>query len=56
MHGLFDMAAVWAPRLADLRVASLPGGHFFVDQYPEDSACLLRGFLNEARGLAPRQL
>ncbi|MHA6820367.1 alpha/beta fold hydrolase [Ralstonia pseudosolanacearum] len=49
MHGLFDMQAVWAPRLANMRFASLPGGHFFVDQFPEDTARVLRAFLADAR-------
>ena len=45
MHGLFDMQAVWAPRLANMRQASLPGGHFFVDQFPKETARILREFL-----------
>ncbi len=50
MHGLFDMQAVWAPRLANMRVAALPGGHFFVDQFPHDTARVLRNFLAGVRG------
>ena len=41
----YDVAAVWADRLADLRTASLPGGHFFPDIHPEETALALRGFL-----------
>jgi haloacetate dehalogenase len=45
MHKLVDMAAAWRKRCADLRTATLPGGHFFVDQFPEESARVLGEFL-----------
>ena len=45
MNALFDMQAVWAPRLAQAHHASVAGGHFFVDQRPEQTAQLLRAFL-----------
>ncbi len=45
MHRLFDMGAEWRKRCADLETATLPGGHFFVDQYPEETARLLQRFL-----------
>jgi haloacetate dehalogenase len=46
MHELFDMEAEWQERCADLQVASLPGGHFFVDQFPEQTATVLKVFLD----------
>ena len=45
MHKLFDMEAAWRKRCADLRVATLPGGHFFVDQFPDETAKVLLQFL-----------
>ncbi len=45
MHQLFDVAATWRQRCADVCSASLPGGHFFVDQFPEETARILTGFL-----------
>ena len=41
----FDMAAAWSSRLADMRVQSIAGGHFFVDQNPADTILALRAFL-----------
>ncbi|MGH7012593.1 MAG: alpha/beta fold hydrolase [Stellaceae bacterium] len=41
----FDMAAQWAKRCADLRTATLPGGHFFVDQFPAETAQILTEFI-----------
>jgi haloacetate dehalogenase len=51
MHKLFDMEAVWRERLANMQTAMLPGGHFFLDQYPEESATILLRFLE--RSLPP---
>jgi haloacetate dehalogenase len=45
MARLFDLPAEWRLRLADMTAASLPGGHFFVDQFPEDTAQVLEDFL-----------
>ena len=52
-HGiarLFDVEALWAPRLSRMRTATLPSGHFFVDQFPDETAEILRGFLASAAG------
>lgn len=46
MAKLFDMAAVWRDRCCDLQTASLPGGHFFIDQFPLETSGILRMFLN----------
>jgi haloacetate dehalogenase len=32
-------------RFSNPKAASLPGGHFFVDQFPDDVARILSGFL-----------
>jgi haloacetate dehalogenase len=45
MHRYFDIGAEWRKRCADLRTASLPGGHFFVDQFPGESTVILEKFL-----------
>ncbi|MGI1663193.1 alpha/beta fold hydrolase [Palleronia sp. KMU-117] len=42
----FDIAATWAGRLEDMRAAACPGGHFFVDLYPDETAAALGGFLD----------
>lgn len=49
MAKLFDIAATWRECLADMSVASLPGGHFFIDQYPKETADILLAFLDRAR-------
>ena len=42
---LFDIPAEWRKRCADVTSASLPGGHFFVDRFPEETARILGDFL-----------
>jgi haloacetate dehalogenase len=44
MAGLFDIPDEWRKRCADVTEAALPGGHFFVDQFPEDTARILGDF------------
>jgi haloacetate dehalogenase len=46
MHKLFDIEAEWRKRCANVRAASLPGGHFFIDLLPEDTARVLGEFLS----------
>ncbi len=46
----FDVPATWAGRLSDMRAKAVPGGHFFVDQHPEEVAAALAGFLGEVEG------
>jgi haloacetate dehalogenase len=46
MHKHFDLAAEWRKRCADVRPASLPGGHFFVDQFPAETAKILEEFIS----------
>lgn len=45
MHRLFDMKAEWKKRCSRLETATLPGGHFFVDQLPDETARVLSDFL-----------
>jgi haloacetate dehalogenase len=45
MAQLFDIPAEWRKRFSDPKAASLPGGHFFVDQFPDDIAQTLSDFL-----------
>ena len=49
MARLFDIPAEWRKRCATLSATSLPGGHFFVDQFPDDTARVLLRFLNGAQ-------
>lgn len=48
MARMFDVAATWADRLDDMRAAPISGGHFFVDQCPDETAEALRGFLRRS--------
>ena len=45
MHKLFDMGAEWRQRCNSLETATLPGGHFFIDQLPRETAAQLQTFL-----------
>lgn len=45
MHKHFDLAGAWQARASDLRTATLPGGHFFVDQFPRETSRILLDFL-----------
>jgi haloacetate dehalogenase len=47
MAKLFDIPAQWRVRCADVTEASLPGGHFFVDQFPDETARMLKEFLGK---------
>jgi len=45
MARLFDIPAEWSRRCEKIIEASLPGGHFFVDQFPAETAAILADFL-----------
>jgi len=45
MAGLFDIPAEWRKRCAHVTNRSLPGGHFFVDQFAGETATVLTEFL-----------
>jgi haloacetate dehalogenase len=49
MAGLFDIPAEWRKRCAAIEQASLPGGHFFVDQFPDKTAEIVATFLKGHR-------
>jgi haloacetate dehalogenase len=46
---LYDIPAEWRKSCATITTATLPGGHFFVDQYPGETARILREFLQGVR-------
>ncbi|MCK1344500.1 MULTISPECIES: alpha/beta hydrolase [unclassified Bradyrhizobium] len=48
MAQLFDIPAEWRKRCTNLIDASLPGGHFFVDQFPEETSKLVASFIRSA--------
>jgi haloacetate dehalogenase len=48
MNRLFDFHAQWSQRCANLEAFEMPGGHFLVDQHPQDIAALIGGFLSRS--------
>jgi haloacetate dehalogenase len=48
MHELFDMEEEWRRICVRPQFATLPGGHFFPDQFPEETAARLMTFLDGA--------
>jgi haloacetate dehalogenase len=46
MARLFDIPAQWRKRCDEVIEARVAGGHFFVDQYPDESARILAEFLD----------
>lgn len=46
MARAYDVPGTWADRLSDMRGDTVPGGHFFVDQHPEETARKLLSFLD----------
>jgi haloacetate dehalogenase len=46
MHRCFDIGDAWRRRCDDVQSTTLPGGHFFVDQFPIDTARILSAFLS----------
>lgn len=45
MARAMDVPATWEPHLNDMRAGSVPGGHFFPDQSPDQTARALLEFL-----------
>jgi haloacetate dehalogenase len=43
----FDIPAEWRKRCATVKVESVPGGHFFIDQLPEDTARVIARFAGD---------
>jgi haloacetate dehalogenase len=46
MNKLYDIPAQWRSRLSKLQSASLPGGHFFPDMRPAETAKILLDFIS----------
>jgi haloacetate dehalogenase len=49
MARYFDIPAEWRKRCSDVVADTLPGGHFFVDQFPNETADRLITFLRQRR-------
>ncbi len=47
MAECFDLPATWRNRCKSMKTASLPGGHFFVDEFPKETTKILDEFLKE---------
>ena len=47
MGRAYDVAGTWPDRLSDMQSKGMPGGHFFIDEHPEETAAALMGFLSE---------
>ena len=45
MGRLYDVPAIWSERLSDMEAREMPGGHFFVDQYPGETGEVLLEYL-----------
>ncbi|MFC6637924.1 alpha/beta fold hydrolase [Sulfitobacter sp. JBTF-M27] len=41
----YDVPSTWSDRLENMQSLGVPGGHFFVDEYPEETARALLDFL-----------
>lgn len=49
MARAFDVPATWQDRLSDMQASGIPGGHFFIDQSPEQTAQALLDFLTQTK-------
>lgn len=49
---LFDLEREWSDRCSNVRGATLPGGHFFVEQFPRQTAEILQDFIGS--GAVPK--
>jgi haloacetate dehalogenase len=45
----FDVGGAWAGYLEDYSAQAMPGGHFFVDYHPAETAEALASFWREFR-------
>jgi haloacetate dehalogenase len=45
MDKAYDVGATWADRLSDMKVQPMKGGHFFVDEHPQQTTDALLSFL-----------
>jgi haloacetate dehalogenase len=49
MHRLYDVAATWRERAANVTGKSLPGTHYLVEEIPELVAAAFRGFFESTQ-------
>ena len=49
MARFYDVPETWRDRLSDMRAVAIPGGHFFVDEHPQETAEALLGFLRDTQ-------
>ncbi|WP_300018703.1 alpha/beta fold hydrolase [uncultured Roseobacter sp.] len=47
MAKAYDVPATWQDRLSNMQAKAIPGGHFFVDQSPRETADALMRFLTD---------
>lgn len=47
MAQMFDIPALWRQKCANVQDGPIPGGHFFIDQHPDETAALLLSFLTK---------
>jgi haloacetate dehalogenase len=47
MNKLYNITEEWQKRLANMQTASLPGGHFFPDMRPDETARILLNFVSQ---------
>jgi haloacetate dehalogenase len=47
MNKLYNIDAQWQKRLTNIQTASLPGGHFFPDMLPQETANILLAFVQQ---------
>jgi haloacetate dehalogenase len=47
MNKLYNIGEEWQKRLANMQTASLPGGHFFPDMRPDETARILLNFVGQ---------
>lgn len=43
----YDVPATWADHADEVTPAPMPGGHFFIDSHPDETAELLHGWFSE---------
>ncbi len=47
MAECYDLPAKWRERCSSIEIATLPGGHFFVDEFPDRTTEILSDFLQK---------
>lgn len=50
MAKAYDVHDTWKDRLIDSRAEAVPGGHFFIDQSPQETTSVLKRFLDGVKG------